>query len=219
MINSTKNNADISMNSQKGEAVTSFKYLDANLCKDGTCSAEIHIRIASAMAVKARLNRIWQSKLRFYQSLSLVVSIILFRHGPCLLTLRKGSKLLKPSARGNFSGSLTWSTRPMTERRARSTSLWPHRNLFWQLQRDGNSLTQSGHVTCYNSLSKAILWATKVSGQHHGQQRKCWLDNVKQWTCIPARTAHNCLPQKRLEENVLNHSSCPPTTQVVKGLS
>ena len=38
----------------------SFKYLGAALCKDGTFSAEIHIRIASAMAAMARLNRIWQ---------------------------------------------------------------------------------------------------------------------------------------------------------------
>ena len=49
--------ADISMNGQKLEEVTSFKYLGATLCKDGTCSAEVRIRIASAMA---RLNRIWQ---------------------------------------------------------------------------------------------------------------------------------------------------------------
>ena len=36
--NSTNNiNADISMNGQKLEEVTSFKYLGATLCKDGTC--------------------------------------------------------------------------------------------------------------------------------------------------------------------------------------
>ena len=46
MINSTNNiSADISMNSQKLEYVTSFKYLRATLCKDGTCSAEVRIRI------------------------------------------------------------------------------------------------------------------------------------------------------------------------------
>ena len=34
--------ADISMNSQKLEEVTSFKYLEASLCKEGTLSL-IHI--------------------------------------------------------------------------------------------------------------------------------------------------------------------------------
>ena len=46
------------MNGQKLEEVTSFKYLGATLGKDGTCSAEVHIRIASAMAAVTRLNRI-----------------------------------------------------------------------------------------------------------------------------------------------------------------
>ena len=59
MTNSMNNiSADISMNGQKLEEVISFKYLGATLCKDGTCSAEIRIRIASAMAATARLNRI-----------------------------------------------------------------------------------------------------------------------------------------------------------------
>ena len=55
------------------EDVTSLKYLGATLCKDDTCSADVRIRIASAMA---RLNRIWRcntinfaSKFKLYKSL------------------------------------------------------------------------------------------------------------------------------------------------------
>ena len=59
MTNSKTNvSADISMNCQKLEEVTSFKYLGAIPCKDGTSSAEVCIRIASTMAAMARLNRI-----------------------------------------------------------------------------------------------------------------------------------------------------------------
>ena len=59
MTNSTDNiSADISMNSQKLDYVTSFKLLGATLCKDGICSAEVRIKIAPAMAAMARLNRI-----------------------------------------------------------------------------------------------------------------------------------------------------------------
>ena len=62
MTYSTNNiRAGISVNDQRLEEVTSFKYLNgAILCKDGTCSAEVRIRIASAMAQMARLSRIWQ---------------------------------------------------------------------------------------------------------------------------------------------------------------
>ena len=47
------------MNGQKLEEVTSFKYRGAALCKDGF-SAEIRIRIVSAMAAMGRLNKIWR---------------------------------------------------------------------------------------------------------------------------------------------------------------
>ena len=83
MINSANNiSADISMKGWNLE-VTSFKYPGATLCKDCTCPAEVHIRIASAMAAIARLNRIlWcntissASKFRLYKSL--VTSILLY---------------------------------------------------------------------------------------------------------------------------------------------
>ena len=59
LTSSTYNiSADICMNSQKLEEVTTFKYLGATLCKDGTCSLEVRIRIASAMIAMAGLNRI-----------------------------------------------------------------------------------------------------------------------------------------------------------------
>ena len=71
------------MNGQKLEEITSFQYMRATLCKDGTCSAEDRIRIASAMAAMARLNRIWRcntigfaSRFKLYKSL--VTSIILY---------------------------------------------------------------------------------------------------------------------------------------------
>ena len=53
--------ADIGINGQKLEAVTSLKYMGAIPCNDGTCSAEIRCRIDSAMTAMAGLIRIWRS--------------------------------------------------------------------------------------------------------------------------------------------------------------
>ena len=60
------------------------------------------------------------------------------------------------------------------------------------------------HVTCHDSLSKNSLQGILEGGQCHGQQRKCWMDNIKEWTSIPAHatTAHKGLLQKRLEEDL-----------------
>ena len=75
---------DITMNGQKLEEVTSFKILERTLCKDGTYSAEVRIRIALAIAAMARLNRIWwcntiifASKIKLHRSL-IVTSILLY---------------------------------------------------------------------------------------------------------------------------------------------
>ena len=81
MTNRTKNiSVNISMNGQM-LGVTSFEYLGATLCKAGTCSAEVRIRIASAMAAMARLNRIWRCNAISFASkfqLYIVTSILLY---------------------------------------------------------------------------------------------------------------------------------------------
>ena len=87
MVNRANDSSEVvGMNGQKLEEVTSFKYLGATLCKDFTCSAEVCIRTASAMAEMARLNRIWwrntisfASKFKLYKSL--VISILLYGCG------------------------------------------------------------------------------------------------------------------------------------------
>ena len=86
--------------------MTSFKYLGAILCRDDTCSAEICIRIASAMALQARLNKIWQcNTISFTRKFKLFRSLVtsIFLYGCETWTLiadaeKKGSRLLKRSA-------------------------------------------------------------------------------------------------------------------------
>ena len=42
-----------------------------------------------------------------------------------------------------------------------------------------------GHVTCQDSLSKTILQGTLEGGRLRGRQRKCWMENIKEWTLLP----------------------------------
>ena len=94
--------ANITMNDQKLKEVTSFRYLRATLCKDGSFSAEVRIRIASAIA---RLNRIWRcniisfaSQFKLYKYL--ITSILLYgcKTWALLGNSKKGSRLSKPNA-------------------------------------------------------------------------------------------------------------------------
>ncbi|KAH3885770.1 hypothetical protein DPMN_009768 [Dreissena polymorpha] len=49
----TNTSTDITMNGEKVEEVTSFKYLDATLSNDGTSTAEVRINIAIGTASMA----------------------------------------------------------------------------------------------------------------------------------------------------------------------
>ena len=42
-------------------------------------------------------------------------------------------------------------------------------------------LGQAGH----DSFSKTILQGTLEGRRGHGQHRKCWMDNVREWTSLP----------------------------------
>ena len=126
------------------------------------------------------------SKFELYKSL--VTSILLSgcETSGCETRLwkKKRSRPSKLAVCGNFSASATWSTRPTTRYEARSTLLWVHRNLFWQLSRDG-SLHGWGMSHTTTGLSKNILQGTVEGGRRRGQQRKCRMDNIKEWTFLP----------------------------------
>ena len=46
------------------------------------------------------------------------------------------------------------------------------------------ALVWFGHVTLHESLSKIILQDTLGGGRCRGRQKKCWMDNVKEWTLL-----------------------------------
>ncbi|KAH3768495.1 hypothetical protein DPMN_169708 [Dreissena polymorpha] len=56
-----KHHLDITMNGEKPEEVTNFKYLGTTLSKDGTSTIEVLMRIAMATTAMALLSRLWTS--------------------------------------------------------------------------------------------------------------------------------------------------------------
>ena len=131
------------------------------------------------------------------------------KHGPSLLILKKGPRLLKPSAWGNLPVS-PWGTRPMVGCTANSTSLWvtkkkkkklvgPQESLLATVKRQ--KLPWFGLVTLHDSHPKTILQGTFKDGWRHGQQRKLWVDNIKEKSGH-ARTVRKGQLQKRLEEDL-----------------
>ena len=146
--------------------------------KDGTCSAEVSFRIASAMAAMARPNRIWRcttiafaSKFKLYKSL--VTSILLYGCDTWTLFAdsEKRIQAFKTKYLKKLLRILYLERKTTTGRRARSTPLWVHR--------DGN-LHGSGISHATTASPKNILQGTLEGGRHRGRQRKCWMDNIKE---------------------------------------
>ena len=146
--------------------MTSFKHLGATLCKDGTCSAKVNIRIAPAMAAMARLSRIWRcntvsfaSKFKLYKSH--VTSILLYGCETWTLhaDFKKGSRL-KTKCLRKLLHIYYLSIGPRIGCGARSAPLWVQRNLFWQLSRDGNlhGLSMSHAMTASPKPSFRAPW-------------------------------------------------------------
>ena len=124
------------------------------------------------------------------------------------------SQASTPHAWETFSTSPTWSTRPMTECGARSTPLWVHRNLFWQLSRDGNlhGLGMSHATTTSPKPSFRVPW--RVGDAVAGRGNVGWTTSKSGQPC-PCQNWSEWPPA----ENCWIVPHVPPTTQSVKELN
>ena len=139
-------------------------------------------------------------------------------YGPCFLTVRKRSRLLKANAWGNFSTAATWSTGDWMQNEI-NLLVGPLESLLATVKRE--KLADLGHVTRHDSLCKSILRSTLEGGRCQGLAEEV-LDGQHQRVDIPAhaRTAHKGILQKILEEDLCwIVPPVPPTTQSVKGLN
>ena len=55
-------------------------------------------------------------------------------------------------------------------------------------------------VTRHDSLSKTILHGTLEGGRRRGWHRKCWMNNIKEWTSLRTELLTRGLMQERLAE-------------------
>ena len=71
-----------------------------------------------------------------------------------------------------------------------------------------------GDVTRHDSLSKTILQGTPVGWRRCGRQRKCWMDNIKQWAPLPMPELFTRASRRKDVKNISAESSLmTPTTQ------
>ena len=77
------------------------------------------------------------------------------------------------------------------------------------------------HATHPDSLSKTILQGTLEGARRRGRHRKCWIDNIKEWTSLlmlelPTRTSSR-KDWKRISAE--SSVQFPPAAQSIRGLN
>ena len=171
MSNSTNNNsADISTNGQKLEEVTSFTYLGATVSEGGPCSAEVRVKIASATAAMARLNRIWRcntisfaSKFKLYKSLFTSILLCGFETWTLHADFEKRIHTFKTKClRKLFHISYLEHRTSDWVRSKINFLVGPQEPLLTTVKRW--KLAWFGHVTRHDSVSKIVLQSTLEGG-------------------------------------------------------
>ena len=195
LVNSTTGStAQIFMNGEELEEVDSFKYLGATLTKDGRSTTEIKARLAMATAAMAKLIKFWrsnslsfQTKLRLFKSL--VMSILLYGCESWTMTAET-TWMIETFETKSFRRLLgiSWEERKTNVfvRNKVKEQAGPQEPLLARVKR--RKLAWFGHVTRHNTLPKTVLQGTLEGGRSRGRQRKCWMDNIKEWTRLDSPT-------------------------------
>ena len=186
--------AQIYMNGEKLEEVSSFKYLGATLTKDGRSLKEIKIRIAMATQAMAKLSKIWKSKeisfptkIKIYKAI--VLSTMLYGCESWTLNVDSMTKIqtFENKCLRRLLG-ISWKDHRTNESVKDQIRLMAGRQEPLLTTVKKRKLKWYGHITRHNSLSKTILQGTIEGGRRRGRQRKCWLDNIKEWTRLDSPT-------------------------------
>ena len=124
------------------------------------------------------------------------------KHKPYLLTLEKKAPGFRDQVPGATSTHLLRGAQDQLLGAGKiSFLLGPQEPFLATVKR--RKLALFWHVTHHDSLSKTVLQGTLEGGRHRVRQRKCSMDNMKEWTSLPMpELAHNGLLQKRLKEDL-----------------
>ena len=141
-------------------------------------------------------------RLRFKLTYSISV-----RHGPCLGDSEKRIQAFKTQCLRNVSASPTWSTGATTGCAAGSASSWAHRNLSWQLSKDGNS-HGSGMSHATSASPKSFSVPRRVGHAAVGRGNAGW-------TALKSRRPSPCRSCSLRKDwaSLQNRLSCPPDGQ------
>ena len=110
-------------------------------------------------------------------------SSMAMKHRPCLLTLKKRSQAFETKSMRNLLRISYLVHKTDWVQSKINFLVGPQKPLLATVKRW--KLAWFWHITCYDSLSKTIHLGTLEGRQCCARQRKCWMDNINDWTSLP----------------------------------
>ena len=144
-------------------------------------------------------------------------SYTVVKHGPCLLTLKKRIQVFETKRTSKILCFSYLEHKTNDWCGARSTSLWVHRNLFWQSSRDGN-LYGSGMSHATTASPKPSFRAPwRVGYAVVGRGNAGWTTSKSGHPCPCQSCSQEPPAEKTGRGSLLNRPSCPPDDSIGQG--
>ena len=168
------------------ETVTNFKYLGAIVTDQGT-KREVLTRIAQATSALTNLRTVWKdrkitSKHRIQILRSIVTPTFLYACEAWTLTAELERRIQTFEMRC-YRKIFGISFRDRITNEDVRAAIRPHEDLLSIVKT--RKLRWYGHVTRATGPAKTIKQDTVPGGRRRGRPKKCWHDNIKEWTELP----------------------------------
>ena len=170
------------------ETVTNFKYLGAIVTDEGT-KREVLRRIAQATSALTKLKTAWKdrkitSKHRIQILRSIVTQTFLYACETWTLTaeLKRRIQTFEIRCYRKIFGIRGRITNENVRNRVRA-AIGPHDDLLSIVKT--RKLRWYGHVTRATGLANTIMQGTVPGGRRRARPKKCWHNNIKDWTELP----------------------------------
>ena len=137
--------------------------------------------VTASFNTEFELQQVWT--LGLFPLLFVVSCLALFCLPSSGLICQLSYHLVSPDHRADVSSGLVLSMRCLETAMHYQTQSYGPIRCYWNTVE--RFRVWFGCVPLHDSLFKIILQGTLEGGRRRGRQRKCWMDNIKEWSSLP----------------------------------
>uniref|UniRef100_H3B2Y3 Reverse transcriptase domain-containing protein n=1 Tax=Latimeria chalumnae TaxID=7897 RepID=H3B2Y3_LATCH len=190
----------ITIGEQQLETVSHFKYLGSIVREDGKCEQDIKTRLGMARTTLRKMKTLWKNQNISTQT---KIRLLVATYGCESWTLTKTlMKKIESCEMVSYRRAMKipWTVKLTNEevlQRAHET-----RNLLTSVT--SRKLQYFGHMMRRERLEKDVILGRVPGKRGRGRPKRCWLDDIKDWTGITLQKAVHAAQDQNLWKNIVH---------------